>query len=227
MKKEKTFKHSLTELYGITNELVKEIQAEGTTEIQKNFLIADLIELTDELIQNNCKGFIRRYGADELDVEELKLIATGPSLWKALQNYDAEYGTHFLSYWNMQQQSYFINEFNSATSETAKFHQLKVCSADESIGENGETILEIKTEDNDFADSFCTSLILEDLINEFEQVDKCGKVIRCLMIGTQAIRTKAILEVLGAEAYEDNERKKVERVKKRFAKFLIKKGFEV
>ena len=53
MKKEKTFKHSLTELYGITNELVKEIQAEGTTEIQKNFLIEDLIELTDELIQNN------------------------------------------------------------------------------------------------------------------------------------------------------------------------------
>lgn len=220
------FKYSLEELYTITDSILFELKSEGTKEVEKGFLINEIIDTTEQLVKNNCKRFIRKNNADELSIEELYQTATSFSLWKAIQDFDISQGVHFLTYWNMIMQSHFMNEFKKATSQTMKFHQHNVCSSDVEIGGDGNTILAYKEDEVDLAETVSLQITLDELIDAFEKKDKFGKLIRCELIGTQSIKTKAILKVLGADTYGNTQRKQVQRTKERFAKFLVEHGFE-
>lgn len=225
--KNRSFKFTLEELYQITDGLIAEIKTEEVMEFEKGFLISELIETTEQLVKNNCKRFIRKNNADELTITGLYETATSFSLWKAIQDFDIEKGVHFLTYWNMIQQSHFMNDFKKATSQTMKFHQHNICSSDVEIDGDGNTILAYKEDDSDLAEEVSMKLTLDELIDTFEKTDKYGKLIRCELIGTQAIKTQAMLKVLDADVYGNTQRKQVQRTKERFAKLLIENGFEM
>lgn len=218
------FNFTLEELYEITDGIIFELKTCQLSTGRRNELIGELIGATQELVKNNCKRFIRMSRADELEVDELYYTATGIALWKAIQDFDLETGTHFLTYWHIVMKGYFKNEFRKATCVTTKF-QKDFYSTDMVVDNNGGTLLSYEKSE-DFAEAVCTTLTLEELIDKFERVDALGKVIRCELIGTKSIKTQALLHVLGASTYGDRERKQVQRAKKRFAKFLIDNGFE-
>lgn len=218
----KKFKVSLEELYRKTD--VFALQVLGATGKQKEFLIGDIIEISEELVNNNCKKFIKENGADELNVDDLYISATSIALHKALQTFNPEKEVHFLKYWQIIMESQFLYEFEKATSQKAKYYKKNVCSSDVSIDSEGNTILSYRHTEEDIAEETCMKLIVGELISDFEQKDKHGKLIRCEMIGTPAVKRMAILKVLGAEEYGAKERKIVQRTKARFKKFLLEKG---
>lgn len=227
MKTANKFKYSLKDLYSITDSIIIKLKTEEVKETEQGFLIGEIIDVTEQLVKNNCKRFIRENNADELTIEDLYNTATSFSLWKAIQDFDLSQGIHFLTYWNMIMSSHFINEFQKATSQTMKFHQHNVCSSDVEIDGDGNTILDYREDEVDLAESMSIKLTLDELIDAFEKKDKFGKLIRCELIGTQSIKTKAILKVLGVDTYGSTQRKQVQRTKERFAKFLIENGFEM
>jgi hypothetical protein len=221
------FKYELNELYGIAQDLVCKIKGLEQTDARVNFFVGDLIEVTKELTTNNCKGFIKSNGADELTVEDLYSIATGEALWKAIRDFDISQGVYFLTYWKVVIDGHFKNEFARVTTNKMKFYQHKVTSSDKPVGDGDTTLMDcIEETTADFSDELVKNMVLHDLIRKFESVDKHGKVVRCEMIGKQELKTQAILQVLGAEVYGSKERKQVQRAKKRFAQFLIEQGFE-
>lgn len=218
----KKFKVTLEELYTKTDELALGVL--GATGKKKEFLIEDIINISTELVKNNCKNFIKKNGADELNAEDLYISATSISLFQALETFNPERGIHFLKYWQVFMERQFLYEFEKATSIKAKYYQKNVCSSDVELDLNGHTILSYKSTGQDLAEETCMKLVVGELISEFEQKDKHGKLIRCEMLGTPAVKRMAILKVLGAEEYGAKERKIVQRTKERFRKFLIENG---
>lgn len=220
------FNYDLKTLYAKVNAIVSQYKAEGTTERQKNYLIGDLLEVTDELVRNNCKKFLRRYTITEITEEELYAVAIGYPLLDALDWFDFSKGDNFMAIWHNFMLKRFCNELKEISSKKASFFRKNVSSADKILGdaESESTILDIVGEE-DFAGAVCGSLSLSEIIRHFEKVDKHGKVIRCLAIKSQAIRTEALMKALGSTTYGNKERKQVQRVKERFAQLLLTHGY--
>lgn len=220
----KKFKVTLEELYTRTDALALEVLK--TTGKKKEFLIGDIIEISKELVHNNCRNFIKKNGADELNADDLYISATSISLYQALETFKPEREIHFLKYWQIFMERQFLYEFEKATSIKAKYYQKNVCSSDVEIDSTGNTILSYASTGQDIAEDTCMKIVVGKLISEFEEKDKHGKLIRCEMLGTPAVRRMAILKVLGAEEYGAKERKIVQRTKERFKKFLLENGAE-
>lgn len=221
------FNYDLETLYVGVNGLVKQYKTEGLSLVQKNFIIGDLLNLTHELVMNNCKRFIRKYTITDLTEEDLYAVAIGEPLLDALDWFDFTKGNNFMVTWHSFMVKRFCNELKEISSKKASFFRNNVSSADKILGdaESESTILDIVGEE-DFSGAVCGRLSLSELIRHFEEVDKHGKVIRCLAIKSQAIRTEALMKVLGSSTYGNKERKQVQRAKERFAQLLLTYGYD-
>lgn len=222
----KKYNYELTTIYKKVNEIVKELQKAETPEFKKNFLLSDLLEVTEELVRNNCKRFISKYSIKDISEEELYSIAISLPLIEALEWFSFEKGNNFMPMWDKFMQSRFKNELKALSLEKQKWFRNNVSSSDKELCEDGTTIADIVGEE-DFTEEFCEKAELGKILDEFEEMDKHGKVIRCLLIESQQHRTEAIKEALGTEEYGSKERKQVERARKRFASFLIENGYDV
>lgn len=222
----KKYKYDLNTIYAKVNEIVKEIQKEGTSEIQKNFLIGDLLEVTEELVQNNCKKFIAKYSIKDISQEELYSVAITLPLLDALDWFSFEKGNNFMATWNGFMKKRFLNELNAISNDKNKWFRNNISSADKELSEDGTTIVDIVGEE-DFTEELCEEMELMNLVKEFEDVDKHGAVIKCLLIDSQEHRTEAIKKALGVETYGSKERKQVQRAKERFIKYLVHNNYDV
>lgn len=226
------FKYDLKTIYEEVNNIVKEYQDPATSKSKRNFLIEDLLNISEELVMNNCRSFISKYTITELTIDEVYSIAISTPLLEALDWFTYEKGNNFMPIWKSFMERRFLNQLKKMSSQKASFFRTSVTSSDNIItpithkGESGSTIMEIVGEE-DFSEKMCQGFSFMELLESFEKVDKFGGVIGCLLIGSQDARTNAILKVLGAENYGANERKAVQRTKGRFIKFLIKNDFNL
>lgn len=222
---EKRFKYDLETIYSKANELAKEYQGEGKTETEKHFILAEFLKVTEELTWNQCNKFLRGKGT-RITAEELYEIAITEPLLDVLKWYDFEQGDNIVVAWFSFIWKRFCNALNEERTTKAVWHKQNVYSSDKALNEDGNTVLDLVGEE-DFSDSICTRITLSELLDKFEERYKHGEVIRCFLIGKQKQRTEAILKVLGADSYGDKERKKVQMVKERFIRFLIRNGYDL
>lgn len=220
------YKYDLNTIYTKVNDLVREIQKEGISEVQKNFLIGDLLEVTEELVHNNCKKFIAKYSIKDITEEELYSVAISLPLLDALNWFSFEKGNNFMATWNGFMKKRFLNELNAISNDKSKWFRNNVSSADKELVVDGTTIVDIVGEE-DFTEELCEEMELMNLVKQFEEVDKHGAVIQCLLIDSQEHRTEAIKKALGVEVYGSKERKQVQRAKERFIKYLVNNNYDV
>lgn len=207
------FKFTMEELYSITDDLISKVQDSSVTSTQKDYYIGEIIEVTKELIKNNCHRYIVKYKVTELTSDDLYEIAISFALVEAINKYEVESGVHFLYFWWVVMKRKFNKAFANKTTKKEKMNS-SCCDLNETDA----------TED--FSEALCHKSSLYKYIIEFEKVDKHGKLIRCEMLPNQEERKMARLYVLGVAEYGNRERKIVQRTKQRFKEFLIKKGFE-
>lgn len=221
----KKFNYDLEKIYSKTNNIVRKYQDENTSKIQKEFLVADLLEVTEQIVKNNCKRFIRQYTITAINEEELYAVAISQPLIDALNWFDFTKGDNFLKAWHYFMMKRFWNELKEISTKKAMFFRNNVCSSDRVLGEgSGSTICDLVGE-SDFSDKVCTKITLLSLIEQFEKIDRHGKVIRCLVIKNQQERTEAFKQVLGSNTYGSTERKQVQRVKGRFREYVLSQGY--
>lgn len=218
-----TKSYSFDNVIPLTNKLAKEFHEEGDI-VKQQFIIADLISLLELLTRNHCKKFINRCNAYELDLEEVVVVCLGKTLNSALNKYDESRGD-FLALYCASVENELKALFRSATTKKEKFNQNAV-SGDVNYTNNdeGATLFDVMSKDDDVAETICDRIMLEDLIKTFEEADQYGELIRLEMYGNKSDKTRAILDYLGAEEYGANERQLVRRTKQRFKKFLINNG---
>lgn len=209
----RNFKFTMEELYSITDELIIKVQDSNTTATEKDYYVGEIINVTEELIKNNCHRYIVKKKVTELTSEDLYEIAISFALVESIKKYEVESGVHFLYFW----WSIMNRMFNKAfTSKTTKKEKMNSGCCD--LNETDAT--------EDFSEELCHKNALYKYILEFEKVDKYGKLIRCEMLRGQEEQRMARLYVLGVTQYGDKERQIVSRTKKRFKKFLLERGFE-
>lgn len=209
----RSFKFTMEELYSITDELILKVQDNTTTPTEKDYYIGEIINVSAELIKNNCHRYIVKKKVTELTSEDLYEIATSIALTQALNQYDAESGVHFLFFWWIVMNRMFNKAFANKVTKKEKLNS-DCCDLNETDSVE------------DFSEELCHKNALYKYILEFEKVDKYGKLIRCEMLKGQEEQRMARLYVLGVTQYGDKERQIVSRTKKRFKKFLLEHGFE-
>lgn len=221
----KEFKYDLETIYSEVNRLGKAYQREGITETEKHFILVDIIEVTEELIYNQCKNFLKPLNTT-VTIEELYSIAITEPLMEVLDWYDFEKGNNLMVTWISFMKRRFCNAVKQDWTKGALWRKTHIYSSDKELNEDGTTICDLVGE-TDFTEERCTTISIGKMLEEFEKVDKQGQVIRCLLLKKREERTSAIVHLLGAESYGDNERKAVERVKARFVKFLIRNKYDL
>lgn len=106
----KRFTYELSELYLLTDNIINKIAEGGVSEIKINFYISDIIEMTKELVMNNCHRYIVKNNVTELNKEELYHLVITTALYKSIISYKSEIGVHFLYYWFKIMNRVFTNE---------------------------------------------------------------------------------------------------------------------
>lgn len=212
-KTKRNFKFTMEELYSITDELIIKVQDSNTTTTEKDYYVGEIINVTEELIKNNCHRYIIKKKVTELTSEDLYEIAISFALVESIKKYEVESGVHFLYFWWIVMNRMFNKAFANKTTKKEKMNS-GCCDLNETDA----------TED--FSESLCHKSSLYNYILAFEKIDKYGKLIRCEMLSNQEERKVARLYVLGVPQYGNRERKIVQRTKERFKEFLIKNGFE-
>lgn len=209
----RNFKFTMEELYSITDELIIKVQDSNTTATEKDYYVGEIINVTEELIKNNCHRYIVKKKVTELTSEDLYEIAISFALVESIKKYEVESGVHFLYFWWSIMNRMFNKAFTSKTTKKEKMNS-GCCDLNETDSVE------------DFSEELCHKNALYKYILEFEKVDKYGKLIRCEMLRGQEEQRMARLYVLGVTQYGDKERQIVSRTKKRFKKFLLERGFE-
>ena len=202
----KRYRYTLKEMYLLTDNLYSKIHEEASV-IRKGFYIADIIEMTKELVMNNCHRYIVKNNVTELNKEELYHLAITTALYKSIISYRFEIGVHFLYYWFKIMNRVFTNEWLKLISQKEKFNaRFYPLNEFDSVGDFTEELV-----NNDF---------IYKCIDEFTKQDKYGELIKGELNGTREERRKAKIDFLGAETYGSKERQIVSRTKKRFAEYL-------
>lgn len=203
----KKFTYRLDELYILTDNIIYKITEPGVSETKINFYISDIIEITKELVINNCYKFIFKNNVTELTKDELYHLAITIALHESISSYKSEKGTHFLYYWFKIMNNIFINEWLKLMSKKEKFN----CSL--------YPLTELTSVD-DFTEELINNDFIHSCIDEFIKQDKYGELIKCELNVFREERTKAKINFLGVAEYGNRERKIVQRTKERFAEYL-------
>ena len=178
MKNNRSFKFTMEELYAITDELIMQVQEENVGATAKDYYIGEIINVSAQLIKNNCHRYIVKNKVTELTSEDLYEIAISFALVEAINKYNAESGVHFLYFWWVV----MVREFNKAfANKTTKKEKLNSGCCD--LNETDAT--------EDFTEDLCHKNSLYKYILAFEKVDKFGKLIRCEMLPNQEERRMA------------------------------------
>ena len=202
----KRYRYTLKEMYLLTDNLYNKIHEEASV-IRKGFYIADIIEMTKELVMNNCHRYIVKNNVTELNKEELYHLAITTALYESIKSYKAEIGVHFLYYWFKVMNRVFNKEWLRLRTQKEKFNARSYpLNEFDSVGDFTEELV-----NNDF---------IYKCIDEFTKQDKYGELIKSELNGTREERRKAKIDFLGAETYGSKERQIVSRTKKRFAEYL-------
>lgn len=202
----KRYRYTLKEMYLLTDDLYNKIHEEVSV-IRRGFYIADMFDITQELIINTCNRYIVQKQASELTTEELYNTAITFAFQYAMKSYRAEFGVHFLYYWFKVMNRVFNKEWLRLRTQKEKFnHSLYSLNEFDSVGDFTEELV-----NNDF---------IYKCIDEFTKQDKYGELIKSELNGTREERRKAKIDFLGATEYGSRERKIVQRTKQRFAEYL-------
>lgn len=202
----KRYRYTLKEMYLLTDNLYNKIHEEASV-IRKGFYIADIFDITQELIINNCNRYIVQKQASELTTEVLYNTAITFAFQYAMKSYRAEFGVHFLYYWFEIMHKLFNKELLKLRTKKEKFNaRFYPLNEFDAVGDFTEELI-----NNDF---------IHSCIDEFIKQDKYGELIKCELHATREERTQAKLKFLGAETYGSKERQIVSRTKKRFAEYL-------
>lgn len=219
------FKYTVEEIFEISESTVRAIKTVELTETQRGFLLADLLEVCGEFMNNKCKRFKRKNESLSLEVEDLYSMAVSTSLMKALQGYKLTDTNRFFQYWLTTVEHDLINAGVKDRSKKEKFNsQDYMKSTDEVMGEGDTTILNYIPDDYNLEEEVCGKMLLNSLLDEFESKYKYGALIRCEAIQGREEKTKAILKILKADTYGSKERGKVCEAKKLFKNFLARKN---
>lgn len=203
----KRFTYELNELYLLTDDIINKITKDRVSETKVNFYIYDIIEITKELIMNNCYRYIVKNNATELNKDELYHLATTIALYESIKSYKAEIEVHFLYYWFKVMNRVFNKEWLRLRTQKEKFnHSLYSLNEFDSVGDFTEELV-----NNDF---------IYKCIDEFTKQDKYGELVKSELNGTREERRKAKIDFLGVAEYGNRERKIVQRTKQRFAEYL-------
>lgn len=222
MDKKHQYKYSIEELNTMVNAIVNSYYLERS-KVRQSFLISDLLEITAELIHNVCNKYVSRYsGCTALSLELLKEEAKSTVLTEALRDFDKSRGIDFIAFWIICLKNKFKNMFtHNCTAKATKIERAE--SLDIEVNEDGATYQVFCGED-DFVEPLLDELVIKDLFKEFEETEKTGDLVECLMINNKQLRKLAICKKMNIEKYGDKEKKQVSRLKARFAKFLTTKG---
>ena len=217
------FTYNFSQLTDLTNSLAKDYKEE-TNEVKRQFIVADLVMYLDEITKNYCIKFKTSKNAFEMDISDAVSECLGVSLFSTLTKYDETRG-NFLSLYYKAMENDLISLFRRLTTKTAKFHENNP-SGDACYSADGTgTLFDTIPSGEDVSEMVCNKLLLDELINRFEEQDNYGKLIRIEMLGNATDRTRERLKVLGAKEYGAAERQLVKRTKVRFKKFLIENDF--
>lgn len=223
----RNYKFTLEEIHTKANNLVANYNNESD-EVVKNYILSDLVNLTDELVRTNIYKFKIQMNVPEMDDEEAYCLCMGSALLKALSQYDSSRGVYFTTFWHTIMNSLLLNELKRLSTKKEKMNRNDTISGNASYSfENGAELFSVIATEEDVCGSVCNHILLDEMIRRFEETDQYGKLIRCEMLGNKRDKTKAILKILGASQYGDVERQKVRRTKLRFRKFLIENNCDI
>lgn len=217
---ENEFLNNMEQLNQEANKLVEAIQlAEGQL---KEFLITDLYNLVSNITRYNCATFLREYRIYSLNIHDAFDIAMGEALYYSLKSYDASKGVYFLTYYRKMVNWVLLQHLEKMSAKKRVSENDTVSLNDENVQANE---LEYQaSETTDPSELILTNLEFKRLANEFIKIEPYGAVVLCEHLDREA-RKRAILDILGSETYGAAERKKVERIRKAFKKFLMQNGF--
>lgn len=222
-----SFKFTMEDIHTKANRLVRTYLQEED-EVMKNFIISDLVNLTDELVRSNIYKFKIQMNVPEMDDEEAYGLCMGTALLKALSLYDTEKGVHFTTFWHTIMTRTLLNELKRITTKKEKMNRKDTISGDLTYSKEwGTDLFSAIPSGEDISDSVCSRVVLQTLIKKFEEIDPYGRLIECEMLGNKSDKTQAILQILGADEYGDRERQIVRRTKVKFKNFLIENKFDV
>lgn len=226
----KEFKNSLEVIYEGANSIAEKYK-KSDSRCEKNILIGDLLELTEEIVKNNCKRFTIKYSITEAEatIEDLYSIAIAESLLDCLDWFDFGKGNNFMPMWEMFMNRDFMHmlkniRFGKISKNTASTY------LDEEINESGTTKGDLLgVEDSCYEEMMENNI--QALIKDFAKNDYdkeiAEQVIKAFFIERESVRTKTFAKILGAEKYNNKCSKKVHKIRDRFRKYLIKVGFEL
>ncbi|MPM50117.1 hypothetical protein SDC9_96852 [bioreactor metagenome] len=177
---------------------------ESFSELYKKAEPEFTIIIENYLMRNNLFGFT-------FDISDY-MSATGQALWESLEGYDSNKGDfmpRFVLFARMRMKE--VTDYNLASK---RFDKSKQSVSYEQLFEAEE--FDLEDVNAEFSDT-------KNLLKEFIQKDKDGKVIEILLSTTnRKLRHSAFTKLFGK--YEATERKKVQRAKERLQVHLTSNG---
>lgn len=225
IRKNQASQTSLEILHKKVNTLVVTYQNESDS-VKKDFLIKDLLDICEDMVNHNCTKFEHQHGGYGVDFEEIKSLALGLALLKALKNYEIERG-NFLGHWEIIIQRTVINEVNRRRTNKEKANYLATSGNTVIATDNGvecelfDFIADINSE---FEDDSCLRVAYFQLVDEFLKQEKYGELMRFELLSDEE-RKRMTLLYFGETEYTSTVRMRVLRTRKRFREFLKSKGY--
>lgn len=215
-------KRDLPELYEMTDKLVQRyLQTDDINE--RNDIIADIIKLNEPLMRNNARTYYYRYNMRDFDEDDIYSVLIGSGLLDALKLYDSTRGIYFIHLWREVGERRVKSEVHRIR---RKINGANVISGnvDYTNGNGIELLHTIPGETNTESD-IILRIELEEAIKDFIEIEPLGAILWYLMESDTNRRKEGILKVLGSDSYGPKERKRVQRVKDKFRKYLIKNKY--
>lgn len=223
---EKTEETKLQQLYKNVNELVKSYKDTDLIQ-EKNYILTDLITISEKMIRYNCRAFLTANLITDISEDDLYSDSL-MVLYGLLDTFDFKKHNNFMVLWGKFNTIAYGNRRKQLLGKQRMWERNQV-SLDKNfaVGEDGACNFHNLAVEDDFAEDKCSEMVLSKLIKEFEEVDKHGFVIKCLLIRSKGIRTELLKKGFGSDSYGATERKKVQRAKERFSKFLTANSYDL
>lgn len=218
--------NKLNNFYSKVNELVKEYK-ESDSKTEKNYILTDLVKVSEKMIRYNCRAFLTSNLITDISEDEL-FSDSLDVLYKLIEKFDFSKHDNFIVLWGKFNELAYKNRKKHLEGKQRGWERHQVSLDKEFSGSTGlPTNFHNIASKDDFAEDKCSEMVLGELIKKFEEVDKHGFVIKCLLIGSRDMRTELLKKGFGSETYGATERKKVQRTKERFSKFLLANNYDL
>jgi hypothetical protein len=215
----------------LINELAMKYQT--ANEVEKQEILGEILELLTPYIKkrsNELAAKMIKGKAVAEDYESYYYQAVWESLeGKNFEPYDISKGS-FIGYLELNVRSYIRNHNKYLTAEKRNIRH-EGYSLDSVVNDDADNSLgEFFVDKNSIyeQEELLSEMYVDELLNEFAKTTKDGeaKAKALYMLSNRDIYTyEEIARVLGYDSYNANARKRVERLRESFEKFLSQKGY--